>query len=221
MLYPQSDSAHNRLFIDFSTIDPLSSREVARAVHNTRQGAFVDAPMSGGVVGAQAGTLTFMLGAPESLLDRINPILSMLGKHIIHCGDQGLGLSAKLANNYLLAVSNIATAEAMNLGIKWGLDAKVLGNLINASSGRCWSSSVNNPVAGVVEGSPASKGYTGGFSIGLMAKDLHMAIAAAKEAGARLELDQKAIELYEALEKAEDYKTKDFSIVYKYLGGTE
>jgi 3-hydroxyisobutyrate dehydrogenase len=211
--------SQEQLFIDCSTIDPSSSRSVADAVHSTQQGRFLDAPMSGGVVGATAGTLTFMLGAPASYVDRAEKILLMMGKRVLHCGEQGAGLSAKLANNYLLAINNIATAEAMNLGIKWGLDAKVLANIINVSTGKCWPSEINNPVAGVVEGSPAGRGYSGGFGIGLMKKDLKLAIMAAQEAGARLELGDRAKEVYESAEQDERFKGKDFSVVYKYLGG--
>ncbi|KAH8787477.1 3-hydroxyisobutyrate dehydrogenase-like protein [Hyaloscypha sp. PMI_1271] len=211
----------DRLFIDCSTIDPSSSREVANAVHATQQGRFVDAPMSGGVVGATAGTLTFMLGSPDSLISRVEPILMMMGKRVIHCGDQGAGLSGKLANNYLLAINNIATAEAMNLGIKWGLDPKVLASLINISTGKCWPSEINNPVKGVVEGSPASRDYSGGFGISLMKKDLGLAIQAASEAGARLELGDRAKQVYDAAEQQEDCKGRDFSVVYRYIGGAE
>lgn len=214
------DSIHGeRLFIDCSTIDPTSSREVANAVHSTQQGRFVDAPMSGGVVGAKAGTLTFMLGAPSSLVSRIEPILQMMGKRVLHCGDQGAGLAGKLANNYLLAINNIGTAEAMNLGIKLGLEPKVIGNLINSSTGKCWPSEINNPVKGVVEGAPASRDYSGGFGIGLMKKDLNLALIAAQEAGAQIVLGEKAKEVYESADRDEKYKGKDFSVVYKYLGG--
>ncbi|KAK2624484.1 hypothetical protein QTJ16_006434 [Diplocarpon rosae] len=221
---PLSESAvvnSNRLFIDCSTIDPSSSREVANAVHATQQGKFVDAPMSGGVVGATAGTLTFMLGAPDSMVSRVEPILLMMGKKVVHCGSQGSGLSAKLANNYLLAINNIATAEALNLGIKWGLDAKVLSNLINVSTGKCWPSEINNPVNGVVDGAPSSRDFKGGFGLSLMRKDLNLAIIAAAEAGARLELGDRAKEVYEAAELQEDCKGRDFSVVYRYLGGAE
>jgi 3-hydroxyisobutyrate dehydrogenase len=207
----------DRLFIDCSTIDPASSKEVANAVHTTQQGRFVDAPMSGGVVGATAGTLTFMLGAPDSVVSRVEPILLMMGKKVLHCGAQGAGLSGKLANNYLLAINNIATAEAMNLGIKWGLDAKVLGNLINVSTGKCWPSEINNPVKGVVESAPANRDYSGGFGIALMKKDLTLAIKAAEEAGARLELGDKALKVYETAGEREDCKGRDFSVVYRYL----
>lgn len=210
-------SNSDRLFIDCSTIDPASSREVANAVHTTKQGQFVDAPMSGGVVGATAGTLTFMLGAPENLVPKVESILLNMGKKVLHCGSQGAGLSGKLANNYLLAINNIATAEAMNLGIKWGLDPKVLGNLINVSTGRCWPSEINNPVAGVVQNAPASRDYSGGFGISLMKKDLGLAIKAANEAGARLELGDRAREVYDAAEATEECKGRDFSVVYRYL----
>ncbi|KAL2019830.1 hypothetical protein VTK56DRAFT_9092 [Thermocarpiscus australiensis] len=213
-----------RLFIDCSTIDPSSSREVAAAVSSALpngQANFVDAPMSGGVVGATAGTLTFMLGAPESLVGRIEPILLRMGKRVLHCGPQGAGLSAKLANNYLLAIENIATAEAMNLGVKWGLDPKVLASVINVSTGRCWPSEVNNPVPGVVETAPANRDYQGGFGIGLMRKDLRLAMLAAREAGAKLPLADKASEVYESAEAEEKCKGRDFSVVYRWLGGKE
>ncbi|KAK1993640.1 3-hydroxyisobutyrate dehydrogenase [Colletotrichum falcatum] len=213
-----------RIFIDCSTIDPSSSREVAAAVAAAQpegQGVFVDAPMSGGVVGATAGTLTFMLGCDVAHLAAVEPTLLRMGRRVLHCGPQGTGLSAKLANNYLLAINNIATAEAMNLGIRWGLDPKVLAGIINVSTGRCWPSEVNNPVRGVVEGSPAGRDYEGGFGIGLMRKDLGLAVVAAEEAGANLELAGRATEVYAAAEGREDCKGRDFSVVYRYLGGRE
>ncbi|KKA20218.1 hypothetical protein T310_5761 [Rasamsonia emersonii CBS 393.64] len=188
-----------RLFIDTSTIDPGSSREIANAVHSTKQGRFVDAPMSGGVVGAKAGTLSFMFGASSqtgSLVERVKKVLLLMGKNAWHLGEQGAGVSGKLANNYLLAINNIATAEALNLGIRWGLDPKVLAEMINSSTGRCWPSEVNNPVPGVVETAPASRGYEGGFGISLMKKDLKLAIAAAQESGTPLELAATAQKLY-------------------------
>ena len=176
--------------------------------------------MSGGVVGAQNGTLTFMLGASSrsgQLVDRVRPVLDLMGKKTVHLGEQGAGLSAKLANNYLLAISNIATAEAMNLGIKWGIDPKALAVLINTSSGRCWSSEVNNPVAGISPGAPAEKEYDGGFSVELMKKDLTLAMEAAEKVGALSELGQKSLEVYEHVEAQEP--GKDFSVVYRWLGG--
>lgn len=177
--------------------------------------------MSGGIVGAAAGTLTFMLGAPSAIVPRVEPILLRMGKAVFHCGKQGTGLSAKLANNYLLAINNIATAEAMNLGIRWGLDPKVLAGVINVSTGRCWPSEVNNPVKGVVEKAPAGRDYAGGFGISLMRKDLGLAMVAAQEAEARLALAEAARALYEAAEKEEGCKGRDFSVVYRYIGGKE
>ncbi|RFU32101.1 hypothetical protein B7463_g4241, partial [Scytalidium lignicola] len=222
ILQPLSSSpTPDRLFIDCSTIDPTSSRDVARAVQSTSSGTFVDAPMSGGVVGAKAGTLTFMLGSPSDLVPTVEPILLRMGRRVLHCGPQGSGLSGKLANNYLLAINNIATAEAMNLGIKWGLDPKVLGNLLNVSTGKCWPSEVNNPVAGVVPGAPAERDYAGGFGISLMKKDLGLAIQAAEEAGAKLELADKARAVYNEAEAKDDCKGRDFSVIYRYLGGKE
>ncbi|KAF3024159.1 hypothetical protein E8E14_008254 [Neopestalotiopsis sp. 37M] len=221
ILTPDLPKVENRIFIDSSTIDPSTSREVAKQVAAAGQGQFVDAPMSGGVVGATAGTLTFMLGAPDALVPKIESILLRMGKAVHHCGIQGTGLSAKLANNYLLAINNIATAEAMNLGIRWGLKPKTLANIINVSTGRCWPSEVNNPVKGVIETAPANRDYSGGFGIGLMKKDLKLAIVAANEADAKLELGSRAREVYEEAEKADDCKGKDFSVIYRFIGGKD
>ena len=175
----------------------------------------VDAPMSGGVVGAQRGTLTFMLGAPSALAPRATALLQRLGARVLHMGAPGAGLAAKLANNYLLAVSNVATAEAMHLGMRLGLDPAKLAELINGSSGRCWSSAVNNPVPGVSPGAPAERAYDGGFAVPLMLKDLRLARAAAREAGARLELAEEVQRVYEEVGEREG--AKDFSVVYKWL----
>ena len=210
-----------RLFIDSSTIDVKTSLAVGDSMRSTSSGEFVDAPVSGGVVGATAGTLTFMLGAPSSVLDRINPVLANMGRRTLHCGDPGMGLAGKLANNYLLAINNIGTAEAMNFGVKLGLDPKILANVINVSTGKCWPSEVNNPVPGVVDGSPASRDYTGGFGVSLMTKDLKLAIAAAQLAGAKLVLADSARAVYEDACQDAKCKGKDFSVVYRYLGGDE
>ena len=174
--------------------------------------------MSGGVVGARAGTLTFMLGASSrsgALIERAKGVLMLMGKKVWHLGEQGSGLSGKLANNYLLAINNIATAEAMNLGLKWGLEPKSLGDMINSSTGKCWPSEINNPVPGVVETAPASREYAGGFGVSLMNKDLRLALVAADEAGAKLMLGKKAKEVYDATEAT--HKGKDFSVVYQYI----
>ena len=208
-----------RLFIDCSTINPSASRDIANAVHSTAQGRFVDAPMSGGVVGARAGSLTFMLGALSKhgglIKYRIRPLLEKMGAKVLHLGGQGAGLSAKLANNYLLAVSNIATAEAMNLGLRLGLQPETLAQLINGSSGRCWSSEVNNPVAGISPGAPAERDYDGGFSVGLMKKDLGLALEEGERVSAKTELGDRSMLMYDKV--AETEPGKDFSVVYKWL----
>ncbi|KAF2682078.1 hypothetical protein K458DRAFT_420010 [Lentithecium fluviatile CBS 122367] len=210
-----------RLFIDCSTIDPMTSGSVADAAHSTGQGIFIDAPMSGGVVGAQAGTLTFMIGAPTEAVERVTAVLSMMGRRVLHLGEQGAGLKGKLANNYLLALNNLATAEAMNMGIQWGLNPKALAGMINISTGKCWPSEVNNPVPGVIEGSPASRGYEGGFGVSLANKDLKLAIKAAKEANIKLALADTARAFYDEVEQAENCRGRDFSVVYRHLGGKE
>lgn len=187
-------------------------------VHGTCAGRFVDAPMSGGVVGARAGTLTFMFGASGpngALVERVKSVLLLMGKNAVHLGAQGSGVAGKLANNYILAINNIAVAEAMNLGIRYGLDPKVLAGMVNTSTGRCWPMEINNPVPGVVETAPASHGYEGGFGIGLMNKDLRLALKAAEESGTPLDLGETARAVYNATE--EKYRGKDFSVVYKWL----
>lgn len=177
--------------------------------------------MSGGVVGATAGTLTFMIGASPDLVSKAEAVLQLMGRRIVHLGEQGAGLSGKLANNYLLALNNIATAEAMNLGMRWGLDPKALAGMINTSTGKCWPSEINNPVPGVIEGAPASRDYEGGFGVALMNKDLRLAIAAGKEFGVPVELGEHAQRMYEGAEKTENCKGRDFSVVYRYIGGKE
>lgn len=221
MLRPGSttSSTRQRLFIDCSTIDPRSSANVAEATLVSGQGKFVDAPMSGGVVGASAGQLTFMLGAPDDLVSQATSILLHMGKRVVHLGPQTAGLKGKLANNYLLALNNIATAEAMNMGVKWGLDPKALADMINTATGKCWPSEINNPVPGVVEGSPASKGYEGGFGTALMLKDVKLALEASTQAGIVPQLGVHAKDIYAAVEGDEELKGKDFSVVYKYIGG--
>lgn len=185
------------LLIDSSTIDPMSAREVAAAA--ARNGnPMVDAPVSGGTVGAAAATLTFMVGGSEAQFQQAQPILSAMGRNIVHCGASGNGQVAKVANNMLLGISMIGVAEAMSLGVALGMDAKVLAGVINSSSGRCWSSEVNNPFPGVLENGPASRGYSGGFGTDLMLKDLGLASEAAKQVRQPVILGALAQQLYQA-----------------------
>ncbi|KAF2458905.1 3-hydroxyisobutyrate dehydrogenase, partial [Lineolata rhizophorae] len=161
-----------------------------------------------------------MLGAPDASVPRVTAALSLLGRRVLHLGPPTSGIKAKLANNYLLAVNNIATAEAMRMGVAWGLDPAKLADLINASTGRCWPSEVNNPVPGVVEGAPAGRGYEGGFGVALMRKDLRLAVEAAVAAGVKARMGEGAREVYEEVVRGGD-AGKDFSVVYRYLGGEE
>uniref|UniRef100_A0A7E4W4D5 3-hydroxyisobutyrate dehydrogenase n=1 Tax=Panagrellus redivivus TaxID=6233 RepID=A0A7E4W4D5_PANRE len=204
------------LCIDSSTIDQSASIEIASLVAE-KQSAYVDAPVSGGVGGAQAGTLTFMVGGDQPHFDQAKPLLELMGKTVVHCGAVGTGQAAKICNNMLLGIQMIGVAEAMNLGIKMGLDPKLLASIINTSSGRCWSSDTYNPVPNVIEGIPPSKNYVGGFGTTLMTKDLGLAQTASTEAKAPTPLGSLAHQLYQILSKHPDFKDKDFGVVYQFL----
>jgi 3-hydroxyisobutyrate dehydrogenase len=182
--------------IDSSTIDPHTAREVAAAA-GERGLAMADAPVSGGTGGAQAATLTFMVGAAPGVFEAIKPVLAQMGKNIVYCGTAGTGQVAKICNNLLLGISMIGVAEAMSLGVGLGIDPKILAGVINTSSGRCWSSDTYNPYPGVMENVPAARGYTGGFGTDLMLKDLGLATEAAKQAKQPLLLGSVAQQLYQ------------------------
>lgn len=199
------------LLIDCSTIDPQTAREVAK-VAKDQGNPMLDAPVSGGTGGAEAGTLTFMVGGEKEDFDRAQPLLAKMGKNIVHCGGSGNGQVAKVANNMLLGISMIATAEAMSLGVSLGMDPKVLAGIINTSSGRCWSSEIYNPYPGVVETAPASRGYTGGFGVDLMLKDLGLATEAAKFAKQPVVLGAVAQQLYQLFSSQGSGKL-DFSAI--------
>ncbi len=199
------------LLIDSSTIDPLSAREVAKAA-GAQGNPMLDAPVSGGTGGAAAGTLTFMVGGTASAFDQAQPILAAMGKNIVHCGDTGNGQVAKIANNMLLGISMVGVAEAMALGVSLGMDAKVLAGIINTSSGRCWSSEINNPFPGVLENAPASRGYSGGFGTDLMLKDLGLATEAARHAKQPVVLGAAAQQLYQTF-SLQGHGGLDFSAI--------
>ncbi len=201
------------VLIDSSTIDPMSARDVAKAAADS--GALMlDAPVSGGTGGAEAATLTFMVGGEEALFNRMKSLLQAMGKNIIYCGGAGNGQVAKVANNMLLGISMIGTAEAMSLGVSLGMDPKVLAGIINASSGRCWSSDTYNPYPGVLENVPASRGYTGGFGSDLMLKDLGLATEAAKLSKQPVPLGSLAQQIYQTF-SLQGHGGLDFSAVIK------
>jgi len=184
--------------VDCSTIDPQTIRELSTLA--ARQHIDLgDAPVSGGTGGAQAGTLTFMVGATSSLFDSLRPVLAQMGRNIVHCGEVGTGQIAKICNNMLLGISMIGVAEAMALGNALGIDTQVLAGVINSSTGRCWSSDTYNPWPGIVDTAPAARGYTGGFGAELMLKDLGLATQAAREAHQPVVLGAVAQQLYQAM----------------------
>ena len=196
--------------IDSSTIDPQTAREVA-SLAIAQGNVMLDAPVSGGTAGAEAGTLTFMVGGDSSVFDKFKDIFSKMGKNIVYCGESGNGQVAKVANNMLLGISMIGT-EAMSLGVSLGMDPKILAGIINTSSGRCWSSDTYNPFPGVLENVPSSRGYTGGFGTDLMLKDLGLAVEAAKVAKQPIPLGSLAQQMYQTF-SLQGYGALDFSAI--------
>ncbi|XP_074197021.1 3-hydroxyisobutyrate dehydrogenase, mitochondrial isoform X2 [Rhinolophus sinicus] len=203
------------LLIDSSTIDPTVSKQLAKEVE--KMGAvFMDAPVSGGVGAARSGNLTFMVGGVEDEFAAAQELLGCMGSNVVYCGAVGTGQAAKICNNMLLAISMIGTAEAMNLGIRLGLDPKLLAKILNMSSGRCWSSDTYNPVPGVMDGVPSANNYQGGFGTTLMAKDLGLAQDSATSTKSPILLGSQAHQIYRVM-CAKGYSKKDFSSVFQFL----
>jgi 3-hydroxyisobutyrate dehydrogenase len=169
-------SSEGQLFIDLSTVAPETSRKVAEAAA-ARGAVAIDAPVSGGVTGAEAASLTIMVGAPEEAFERARPILGKLGKNIVRVGDHGAGQVAKLCNNLIVGVTMVAASEAFAMGKASGVDPKILHEVIRTSSGGGWVIEKNPPCPGLVEGSPASRGFEAGFTVDLMLKDLSLAVS--------------------------------------------
>lgn len=190
------------LLIDSSTIDVDSARK-AHALAADKGAVALDAPVSGGVGGAAAGTLTFMVGGSPAAFARAEPILAAMGKKIVHCGDAGAGQAAKICNNMILGISMIAVSEAFVLAEKLGLSHQALFDVASTSSGQCWSLTTYCPVPGPVPTSPANRDYQPGFAAALMLKDLALSQDAAASAGAATPLGAAATKLYEAMVAAE------------------
>ncbi len=185
------------LVIDSSTIAAADARKVAEAA--SKLGIdFLDAPVSGGTGGAIAGTLTFIVGGSTDAFAKAEPILAVMGKNIFHAGEHGAGQVAKICNNMLLGILMAGTAEAINLGVKNGLDPKVLSDIMLQSSGRNWTLEVYNPYPQVMENVPSSNGYQGGFMSKLMQKDLNLAMQTAEDTHVETPMGAKATELYAA-----------------------
>ena len=178
----------------------------------------IDAPVSGGVAGAAAGTLTFIVGGEAEALERARPLLQAMGKNIFHMGAAGAGQVAKLCNNMALGVIMAVTGEAIALGVAHGLDAKALSQMMAVSTSRSWATEVCNPWPGVLENAPSSRGYAGGFGNDLMLKDLGLAVEAAMGVGATIPLGELARNLY-ALNKQAGRGGLDFSSVVKLMTG--
>jgi 3-hydroxyisobutyrate dehydrogenase len=202
--------------MDCSTIDIEVSKRIARLCKE-KNVKFNDAPVSGGVKGAENATLTFMVGSgSKDNFAQIKPILECMGKNIVHCGDNGTGLAAKICNNMLLGISMLGVSETMNLGIQLGLDKHTLANILNSSSGRCWSSDTYNPVPDITPGVPSCNDYKGGFQCGLMTKDLSLAQNSAIESQSATPLGSAAYNFFKHVSN-QGFADKDMGYVYEYL----
>ena len=208
-------SAPGTLLLDCSTIDLATARDVIAAAAESGR-PMVDAPVSGGIAAANAGTLTFMVGGTDDAFARAEPVLSAMGSAVIHAGAAGAGQAAKICNNMLLGASMIATCESFAMAEKLGLDLQTFYDIASKSSGQTWSMTRYCPVPGVGPQSPADNDYQGGFSAALMLKDLTLAVEAARLAGAKVPMGQRAWELYEQFNAAGNGGV-DFSAIIKTL----
>jgi 3-hydroxyisobutyrate dehydrogenase len=212
-------AAEGTVMIDSSTIDVAS----ARAVHAAAAEAgmlMVDAPVSGGVGGAEAGTLTMMVGGPDAAFAAAKPFLEIVGGRVIHAGGPGNGQVAKVCNNMILGITMIANAEAFTLAEKLGLDPKVLFDISSTSSGSNWAMLNHNPVPGVVETAAANRDYKPGFSTAMMHKDLLLSQSAAQEAGAATPLGAEAAALFTLFANA-GYGGLDYSAIIKMIASQD
>lgn len=207
-------AAPGTLFIDTSTISVADAREINA---QAEKGGFlqIDAPVSGGVKGATAGTLAFMVGGSDEAVERARPVLDPMAGKIIHCGASGTGQAAKLCNNMVLAVQQIAIGEAFVLAEKLGLSDQSLFDVITGATGNCWSVHTNCPVPGPVPTSPANNDFKPGFATALMNKDLGLAMDAVSSTGSQAPLGTHAAEIYRAFN--EEHAGEDFSAVINAL----
>ncbi|KAI0404348.1 3-hydroxyisobutyrate dehydrogenase, variant [Xylaria palmicola] len=204
-------------FIDCSTIEAATSVEVGKLVAQSKLGTFIDAPVSGGPNGANAGTLALMVGGTKEDWERAEPILRMMGKNVFHCGPAGAGLATKQINNYLSSVCTVGVCEAMNMGVKYGLDPKKLADVINVSSGRCYNSLDQNPVKGVTPGSASEKDFVGGFSVELCKGVLDMAVALGEQVGARFLLSDRVLAIYDKALRDDRTRGRDSRSIYLFF----
>ena len=206
------------LLIDCSTIDIETSKEIGKAANN--QGIMmIDAPVSGGVMGAQKATLNIMVGGSKEAFDRALPVLKVMGKNIFHAGDLGSGNGAKICNNMALGIAMIAASESLMLAKRLNIDIKKVHEIMKNASGNSWPISVYPPLPGLIEGTPSNNNYRPGFSAGMMNKDLKLANECAKSVNAETPLGKMALEIYDQFCK-EGNDTKDFSAISKVIGGS-
>jgi 3-hydroxyisobutyrate dehydrogenase len=198
------------VLLDCSTVDVASARAVAEEAEAAGIG-FLDAPVSGGVGGAEAGTLTFMVGGGEDAFETAKPLLDVMGRKAVHCGPAGNGQAAKICNNMILGATMIATCEAFALADKLGLDRQAMYDVVSTSSGQSWSLTTYCPAPGIGPKSPSDNDYVPGFAADLMLKDLRLSQEAAETADADTPMGALAAALYEAFVEREDGKGRDFS----------
>jgi 3-hydroxyisobutyrate dehydrogenase len=210
-------AAPGTLFIDSSTIDVASARS-AHAMAASHDMLSLDAPVSGGVGGAEAATLTFMAGGDDVAFAKAKPIIEAMAKRVVHCGAAGAGQAAKICNNMILGISMIAVAEGFVLAEKLGLDAQALFDVASTSSGQCWALTSYCPVPGPVPASPANNDYKPGFASALMLKDLSLAQEAASGAGAATPMGAMAAQLFR-MHNASGESAADFSSIIKMIRG--
>lgn len=211
----RSEIKSGALVMDCSTIDAQSARQVGALLADAGI-AFIDAPVSGGVGGAKAGTLTFIVGGSAENFQRANDVLSAMGKNLFHAGDVGAGQIAKICNNMLLSVLMVGTSEALQLGIDNGLDPKVLSEIMLKSSGRNWTLELYNPCPDVLPNVPASNNYQGGFMVDLMAKDLGLASECAQQSQSATPMGALARNLYVQHQRQGNGKL-DFSSIFRFF----
>ncbi|MEZ5210170.1 3-hydroxyisobutyrate dehydrogenase [Gordonia sp. (in: high G+C Gram-positive bacteria)] len=202
------------LLIDSSTISVDDARDVHRRAADAGHPQ-VDAPVSGGVKGADAGTLAFMVGGEDEVIDRVREVLEPMAGKVVHCGGSGAGQAAKVCNNMLLAVQQIAVGEAFVLADKLGLSAQSLYDVVTGATGNCWAIQVNCPVPGPAPSSPANNDFKPGFATALMNKDLGLAMDAVGSTGSRAPLGEHAARLYAAF--ADEHAGLDFSAIIETL----
>lgn len=203
------------LIVDSSTISPLDAKSLAQQAQE-KGFTCADAPVSGGVMGAQNATLSFMVGTKKQDFERISKFLGPMARKVFYCGEHSSGQINKICNNLCLGITMAGLSESMALGVKLGADPNVLSEIMGVSTARCWSLDTCNPIPGIMENTPSSRNYENGFSNELITKDLNIALDCADKTGMDLDLSKKTQNYYNTL-KNEGMNNKDFSYVFQYI----